>query len=69
MPTKIVPSPISTLEEGVTATLRLAVGADVDGKTGVYFDGLRETRANEQAYDAAARDKLLALSRRLSALG
>lgn len=69
MPTKIVPSPIGTLEEGVTATMRLAVGADVEGKTGVHFDGLRETRANAQAYDANARTKLLALSRQLTGLG
>ena len=34
MPTKIVPSPVSTLEEGVDATVRLAVGEDVDGVTG-----------------------------------
>jgi len=69
MPTKIVPRPISTLEEGVTATMRLAVGADVEGKSGVYFDGLRETRANAQAYDANARAKLLALSRKLTGMG
>jgi NAD(P)-dependent dehydrogenase (short-subunit alcohol dehydrogenase family) len=65
MPTKIVPSPMSTLEEGVEATVHLATGTDVEGVTGRYFDGMREARANAQAYDAGARRKLRELSERL----
>ena len=58
MPTKIVPSPVSTLEEGVEATLRLAVDPALEGVTGAYFDGTRATEADPQAYDAAARRRL-----------
>jgi NAD(P)-dependent dehydrogenase (short-subunit alcohol dehydrogenase family) len=62
MPTKIVTSEIGhtmdTLETGVNATARLAVGADVDGVTGRFFDRTRDSRADEQAYDAAARREL-----------
>jgi NAD(P)-dependent dehydrogenase (short-subunit alcohol dehydrogenase family) len=65
MPTKLVPSPISTLEEGVEATLRLIAGDDVAGVTGKYFDGLSEAQAHAQAYDADARKKLRALTERL----
>ena len=45
MPTKIVASPTSTLEEGVEATLRLVADPALEGVSGRYFDGLREARA------------------------
>ena len=35
---------------------------NVEGVTGRYFDGKREARANRQAYDERARDRLWALS-------
>src|SRR5581483_4732823 len=54
MPTKIVPSPMSTLEEGVRATVRLVVDPELDGTSGRFFDGLRDSEANSQAYDAQA---------------
>ena len=62
MPTKIVATPTSTIAEGVEATARLVVDPALDGVTGRYFDGLRETRAHTQAYDADARRRLRALS-------
>jgi NAD(P)-dependent dehydrogenase (short-subunit alcohol dehydrogenase family) len=69
MPTKIVlharGSAISTLEEGVEATLRLAADADLDGVTGRYFNGQNEARAHPQAYDPDARRRLRELSERL----
>jgi len=65
MPTKIVPSPISTLEEGVAATLRLVADPALEGLTGAYFNGQRESRAAPQAYDPAARRRLDELSSRL----
>jgi NAD(P)-dependent dehydrogenase (short-subunit alcohol dehydrogenase family) len=65
MPTKIVSSPISTLEEGVEATRRLVVDDELDGVSGRYFNGTREARADPQAYDAEARRKLRGLSERL----
>jgi len=56
---------LSTLEEGVTATLRLVEGAALDGVSGRYFDGLRPARAEAQAYDVEARRRLWELSERL----
>ena len=65
MPTKMVPSPISTIAEGVEATMQLV--ADDIG-TGKYFNGLREARADRQAYDPAARRELRDLSEKLTGL-
>jgi NAD(P)-dependent dehydrogenase (short-subunit alcohol dehydrogenase family) len=69
MPTKIVlaarGSAMSSLEEGVRATTRLIADPELDGTTGRYFDGLREARAEEQAYDAGARRRLRELSEQL----
>jgi NAD(P)-dependent dehydrogenase (short-subunit alcohol dehydrogenase family) len=62
MPTKIVVEEvghtIDSLRTGVDATHRLAVGSDVEGVTGRFYDRTREARADEQAYDAAARREL-----------
>jgi NAD(P)-dependent dehydrogenase (short-subunit alcohol dehydrogenase family) len=66
MPTKMVSSPISTLEEGIEATERL-VTAPAEEVTGRYFNGLREARAHGQAYDTEARRRLRELSERLTA--
>src|SRR5205807_9592538 len=65
MPTKIVPSPISTLEEGVRATSRLVADPDLDGVSGQFFNGTRAARANGQAYDPEARRRLRMLSDQL----
>jgi NAD(P)-dependent dehydrogenase (short-subunit alcohol dehydrogenase family) len=67
MPTKMVPSPTSTLEEGVEATVRLIDSPDVEGVSGAYFNGQREQDADPQAYDASARERLRELSERLVA--
>jgi NAD(P)-dependent dehydrogenase (short-subunit alcohol dehydrogenase family) len=55
-------TPMSTVEEGADAIMRLAVSPEMEGKTGLYFNGQREARADAQAYDAAAREELKALS-------
>jgi hypothetical protein len=34
----------------------------VEGRSGLYFNGLRESRADAQAHDAGARKRLRALS-------
>jgi NAD(P)-dependent dehydrogenase (short-subunit alcohol dehydrogenase family) len=71
MPTKIVLAvgqPISTLEEGVQATLRLISAPELDGVTGRYFNGTREATAEQQAYQPAARQQLQQLSDRLTRL-
>jgi NAD(P)-dependent dehydrogenase (short-subunit alcohol dehydrogenase family) len=61
-------TPISTVEQGGEAILHLAIGDDMAGKSGLFFDGMREAKANAQAYDAAARQKLRALSLELTGL-
>jgi NAD(P)-dependent dehydrogenase (short-subunit alcohol dehydrogenase family) len=65
MPTKIVHSPISTIADGVEATMRLLT-APADEVAGRYFNVLREARADPQAYDAGARENLRALSEELT---
>lgn len=69
MPTKMViaagVSPISSLEEGVQATLRLVVNPELEGATGRYFDGQTPARPHPQASDVEARRRLRELSDRL----
>jgi NAD(P)-dependent dehydrogenase (short-subunit alcohol dehydrogenase family) len=55
-------SPTSKVETGAEAILQLAVSPKLDGKSGLYFNVMNETRANAQAYDAEARRKLRALT-------
>jgi NAD(P)-dependent dehydrogenase (short-subunit alcohol dehydrogenase family) len=66
MATKMVPSPISTVAEGVEATMHLVTGSDVG--TGRYYNGLREARADAQAYDERAQHHLRDLSEKLTGL-
>jgi NAD(P)-dependent dehydrogenase (short-subunit alcohol dehydrogenase family) len=61
-------SPMSKVETGAEAILQLAVSPKLDGKSGLYFNVMAESRANPQAYDAEARWKLRALSRQLTGL-
>ncbi|CUU19491.1 NAD(P)-dependent dehydrogenase (short-subunit alcohol dehydrogenase family) [Bradyrhizobium sp. JR7.2] len=61
-------TPISTVEQGGAAILHLVEGDDVAGKSGMFFNGMNETRANPQAYDAGARRRLRALSLELTGL-
>jgi len=61
-------TPISTVETGAEAIMQLAVSPALEGKSGLYFNVLRETRADPQAYDAAARARLKALSLKLTGL-
>jgi NAD(P)-dependent dehydrogenase (short-subunit alcohol dehydrogenase family) len=60
--------PWSTVEEGAEAILNLAISPALEGRSGLYFNGLEEARANAQAYDLAAREKLRALSFELTGL-
>ncbi len=59
-------TPMSTVEEGGAAILHLATGDDMEGRSGLFYNGQKEARANAQAYDAAARKKLRELSLRLT---
>jgi NAD(P)-dependent dehydrogenase (short-subunit alcohol dehydrogenase family) len=61
-------TPISTVEQGGEAILHLVTGNDVAAKSGLFFNGMNEAKANPQAYDAAARRRLRALSLELTGL-
>jgi NAD(P)-dependent dehydrogenase (short-subunit alcohol dehydrogenase family) len=61
-------TPASTVEEGADAILNLAISPALEGRSGLYFDRQRESRANPQAYDQEARDELRQLSLRLTGL-
>jgi NAD(P)-dependent dehydrogenase (short-subunit alcohol dehydrogenase family) len=58
-------APVSSIEDGVEATMRLVVSPELDGVSGRYFDGMTESRANDQAYEAGARRRLWRLSETL----
>jgi NAD(P)-dependent dehydrogenase (short-subunit alcohol dehydrogenase family) len=58
--------PRSSIEEGVEAVLRLVADPDLDGVSGRFFDGTRESAAHGQAYDAGARRRLWEESERLT---
>ncbi|MFF3073643.1 hypothetical protein [Kitasatospora sp. NPDC057936] len=62
MPTKMVLEEmgysVDSLEESVAAVHRLVTDRALAGVTGRYFDRTRETRADAQAYDPAARAEL-----------
>jgi NAD(P)-dependent dehydrogenase (short-subunit alcohol dehydrogenase family) len=61
-------TPISTVEHGGEAILHLVSGDDVAAKSGLFFNGMNEAKAHPQAYDAAARKRLRALSLELTGL-
>ena len=61
-------TPISTVEEGAEAILNLAVADELDGRSGQFYNGLRPSQPNPQAYDDAARERLRLLSLRLTGL-
>src|ERR1700692_4914200 len=61
-------TPVSTVEQGGDAILHLVDGDDVANKSGLFFNGMNEAKANPQAYDATARQRLRALSLELTGL-
>jgi NAD(P)-dependent dehydrogenase (short-subunit alcohol dehydrogenase family) len=61
-------TPMSSVDDGADAILHLAAAPEMAGRSGLYFDVRRETRANAQAYNADARAMLRALSMKLSGL-
>ena len=61
-------TPRSTVEEGALAILKLADSAEVEGRSGLYFNGQEEARADAQAYDPQARQRLKGLSPELTGL-
>ena len=51
-------TPVSTVEKGGEATMRLITDPALDGVTGQFFDGLRTARALPEAYDPQFRAQL-----------
>jgi NAD(P)-dependent dehydrogenase (short-subunit alcohol dehydrogenase family) len=72
MPTKMVAGagvdPVSSLEDGIEATLRLVTEPDPEAVNGRYFNGLSPAEPHAQARDDAARARLRGLSDRLCGL-
>ena len=55
-------TPWSSVETGADAILNLAASPALEGRSGLYFDGQQESRAEAQAYDQKARRQLRSLS-------
>jgi NAD(P)-dependent dehydrogenase (short-subunit alcohol dehydrogenase family) len=72
MPTNMVRAagvePVTPLEDGVEATLRLITSPELDGVNGHYFDGTSESAPHPQAEDPEARRRLRELSEELTGL-
>ena len=60
--------PMSTVEEGGAAILQLVRSPELEGRSGLYFDGMRVSRAAAQAYEPNARKRLRALSFELAGM-
>jgi NAD(P)-dependent dehydrogenase (short-subunit alcohol dehydrogenase family) len=58
----------SDVQEGADATVYLATSPEMEEVTGRYFDGQRESHAEDQAYDRDARDRLRRLSEELTGM-
>jgi NAD(P)-dependent dehydrogenase (short-subunit alcohol dehydrogenase family) len=73
MPTKMVLEQygrsVDALEDGVEATVRLAISPDLEGVSGRFFDRRSEAAPHEQAYDREARRRLWQLSAELTGEG
>jgi NAD(P)-dependent dehydrogenase (short-subunit alcohol dehydrogenase family) len=61
-------TPQTTVAQGADAVMNVIASDSLEGRGGLFFNGLQEQRANDQAYDAEARKKLRALSLKLTGL-
>ncbi len=61
-------TPMTTVEEGADAILKQAIAPEMEGRSGLFFNGQREAKADAQAYDPEARRKLKTLSLELAGL-
>jgi NAD(P)-dependent dehydrogenase (short-subunit alcohol dehydrogenase family) len=72
MPTQMVRQagihPVTPLEDGVAATMRLVSSPEVEGTNGHYFDGTSESAPHPQAEDREARRRLRELSAELTGI-
>ena len=60
--------PRTTVEEGAEAIFHLATAAQLEGTSGLFFDGKRASRAHREAYDAQVRRRLHKLTLELVGL-
>jgi NAD(P)-dependent dehydrogenase (short-subunit alcohol dehydrogenase family) len=60
--------PVTPLEDGIDATLRLISSPEVEGVNGHYFDGTSESAPHPQAEDPEARRRLRELSAELTGI-
>ena len=58
-------TPVSTVEQGGEATMRLITDPALDAVTGQFFDGLRTSHALPQAYDRQFRTQLAEVTDRM----
>jgi NAD(P)-dependent dehydrogenase (short-subunit alcohol dehydrogenase family) len=72
LPTNMVKAagvdPVTPLEDGVAATMRLITSPEVEGTNGHYFDGTSESAPHPQAEDPEARRRLRELSEELTGI-
>jgi NAD(P)-dependent dehydrogenase (short-subunit alcohol dehydrogenase family) len=61
-------TPMNSVEQGADAIVYVATAAELAHRSGLFFNGQREARADPQAYDAGARKKLFELSLDLTRL-
>jgi NAD(P)-dependent dehydrogenase (short-subunit alcohol dehydrogenase family) len=60
--------PVTPLEDGVEATMRLIASPEVDGVNGHYFDGTSESAPHPQAEDPEARRRLREISEEITGI-
>jgi NAD(P)-dependent dehydrogenase (short-subunit alcohol dehydrogenase family) len=60
--------PVTPLEDGVEATLRLVASPELAGTNGHYFNGTSESAPHSQAEDPEARSRLRELSEELTGI-
>jgi NAD(P)-dependent dehydrogenase (short-subunit alcohol dehydrogenase family) len=58
--------PRSAVEEGADAIVQLATSPELEGRTGAFFGGRRESRADPEAYNARTRQRLRELTLELT---
>jgi NAD(P)-dependent dehydrogenase (short-subunit alcohol dehydrogenase family) len=72
MPTNMVRQagvePVTSLEDGIAATMRLIASPELEGVNGHYFDGTSESAPHPQAEDPEARRRLRELSAELTGI-
>jgi NAD(P)-dependent dehydrogenase (short-subunit alcohol dehydrogenase family) len=63
------PGPVrSTVDEGANVVMYVVTSAELEERTGIYFNQYDEGRAHDQAYDKAARQRLDKMTRDLIGL-